>query len=168
VAPCRSCVNRRSLETSVHTRSTRRHIPEDGILYSHRCENLKSYISYKWNWSCTMVNIGILDNKTSTATTSSAFRGLLDFALLCYSDSESDSHCDWRSVSLTRCCVIQLPICALRIWRPLWVSEYLRRSGDSEEQEISLGAHTAVYMWEGPNWLHLTAQEVRSWSLELL
>jgi hypothetical protein len=32
-----------SSETSVHTRSTRRHIPEDGILYSHRSENLKSY-----------------------------------------------------------------------------------------------------------------------------
>jgi hypothetical protein len=34
----------RSSETSVQfTRSTRRHIPEDGILHSHRCENLKSY-----------------------------------------------------------------------------------------------------------------------------
>jgi hypothetical protein len=33
----------RSSETSVHTRSTQRHIPEDGILHSHRCENLKSY-----------------------------------------------------------------------------------------------------------------------------
>jgi hypothetical protein len=32
VAPCRSCVNRLSFETSVHTRSKRRHIPEDGIL----------------------------------------------------------------------------------------------------------------------------------------
>jgi hypothetical protein len=37
----------RSAETSVHTRSTRRHIPEDGILHSHRCENLKSYKSLK-------------------------------------------------------------------------------------------------------------------------
>jgi hypothetical protein len=27
----------------IHTRSTRRHIPEDGILHSHRRENLKSY-----------------------------------------------------------------------------------------------------------------------------
>jgi hypothetical protein len=31
-----------SSETSVHTRSTRRHIPEDGILHSQRCENFKS------------------------------------------------------------------------------------------------------------------------------
>jgi hypothetical protein len=32
-----------STETSVHTRPSRRHIPEDGILHSHRRENLKSY-----------------------------------------------------------------------------------------------------------------------------
>jgi hypothetical protein len=37
-------VNRRSSETSLHTRSARRHIPEDGILHSHRRENLKSYM----------------------------------------------------------------------------------------------------------------------------
>jgi hypothetical protein len=42
-APCRSCVNRRFGGTSVHTRSTQRHIPEDGILHSHLHENLKSY-----------------------------------------------------------------------------------------------------------------------------
>jgi hypothetical protein len=28
-----------------HTRSMRRHIPEDGILHSHRCENLTSYMT---------------------------------------------------------------------------------------------------------------------------
>jgi hypothetical protein len=39
----------RSSETSVHTRSTRRHIPEGGILYSHRRENLKSYIIFEEN-----------------------------------------------------------------------------------------------------------------------
>jgi hypothetical protein len=33
-----------SSETSVHTRATRRIIPEDGIIHSHRRENLKSYI----------------------------------------------------------------------------------------------------------------------------
>jgi hypothetical protein len=35
----------RSTETSVLTGSTRRSIPDDGILHSHRRENFKSYIT---------------------------------------------------------------------------------------------------------------------------
>jgi hypothetical protein len=35
----------RSSETSVLTRATRLHILEDGIVHSHRGENLKSYIA---------------------------------------------------------------------------------------------------------------------------
>jgi hypothetical protein len=34
-----------SSEMSVLTRATRRNIPEDGILHSHRRQNLKSYIA---------------------------------------------------------------------------------------------------------------------------
>jgi hypothetical protein len=34
-----------SSETTVLTRATRRDIPEDDILHSHRRENLKSYIA---------------------------------------------------------------------------------------------------------------------------
>jgi hypothetical protein len=36
--------------SSVLTRATRRHISEDGVLHSHRCENLKSYVALT-DWS---------------------------------------------------------------------------------------------------------------------
>jgi hypothetical protein len=39
-----------SPEISINTRATRRNIPEDGILYSRRHENLKSYIALT-GWS---------------------------------------------------------------------------------------------------------------------
>jgi hypothetical protein len=45
VAPCRSCVNRPSSETSVHSKTTRLHIPEDGVLQVIRSLARKLYVS---------------------------------------------------------------------------------------------------------------------------
>jgi hypothetical protein len=43
-----------AIETSVHTRTTRRHILENGILHSHHHENLESYPA------CVMFEVYIL------------------------------------------------------------------------------------------------------------
>jgi hypothetical protein len=56
----------RSSETLVQfTRSTRRHIPEDGILHSHRRENLKSYTVPKNIWCITCVYVYTSSYKVS-------------------------------------------------------------------------------------------------------
>jgi hypothetical protein len=46
----------RSSETSVHTISTRRHIPGDGILNSRHCENLKPYTGIYLSLTCSQKN----------------------------------------------------------------------------------------------------------------
>jgi hypothetical protein len=52
----------RSSGTSLLTRTTRRNIPEDGILHSNRRENLKSY-----NFNCNNMNV-ILTRLTPLAS----------------------------------------------------------------------------------------------------
>jgi hypothetical protein len=52
-----------SYETSVLSRATRRNIPEDTILHSHRRENLKSYIiiiikSIRMRWAEHVARMG--------------------------------------------------------------------------------------------------------------
>jgi hypothetical protein len=55
----------RSSESSVQPRSTRRHIPEDGILHSHCRENLKSYRFYVVSWKDGMGAIKIIQQITA-------------------------------------------------------------------------------------------------------
>jgi hypothetical protein len=57
----------RSSDTSVLTRTTRRNITEDGILHSHRRENLKSYIALT-GWVLSRrrgTNWGFISQKTA-------------------------------------------------------------------------------------------------------
>jgi hypothetical protein len=50
---CRSCVNRRFGGTSIHKRSTQRHIPEDGILHSNRITSVA--IQWRWKYAFTTI-----------------------------------------------------------------------------------------------------------------
>jgi hypothetical protein len=69
-----------SFETSVHKRSTtRRHIPEDGILHSHRRENLKSYNVFLFTPEIFSVCVNTslkLNGKTGLVTSTCLFRCL--------------------------------------------------------------------------------------------
>jgi hypothetical protein len=60
-----------SSETSAFTRVTLRHTPEDGILYSYRRENLKSYIPFRFilwlfvgRYLRCMILLSAISNKT--------------------------------------------------------------------------------------------------------
>jgi hypothetical protein len=47
-----------SSETSVLTRASRRNIPEDTILHSHRLENLNSYVACQFPQAAAAVFLG--------------------------------------------------------------------------------------------------------------
>jgi hypothetical protein len=79
----------RSSETSVHTRATRRHIPEDDILHSHRRENIRSYM---FNFLCIRVycevrNLvrpsGIFENENKSKYYSKEIKSRLNSGNVC-------------------------------------------------------------------------------------
>jgi hypothetical protein len=71
-------------ETSVITRATRLNMPEDPILHSHRCENLKSYILYK----CCLTRL-ILDNPQQLLPSSKSDPNVRSHKFCCYRTSGS-------------------------------------------------------------------------------
>jgi hypothetical protein len=70
-------------ETLVHTRYTRRHIPKDGILYSHRCENLKSFIWISCLLEIFIISIYISYSYSTKMYIQNNLRHCLDFANTC-------------------------------------------------------------------------------------
>jgi hypothetical protein len=80
VVPCGFNTNRRPSESSVFIRTTRRHIPEDGILHSHRRENLKSYKRLSncmsaWGWPTGAETYSGYKNKIKTNILEILLRG---------------------------------------------------------------------------------------------
>jgi hypothetical protein len=95
-----------SSETSVHTRSTQRHIQENGILHNHRCENLKSYKFIGPLYNCYNISqITIFDWTLSTSDHITLIHYSLSLSLLycILSSSVSQSYIttDGQSASLS-------------------------------------------------------------------
>jgi hypothetical protein len=90
----------RSSETYVHTRSTRRHIPEDGILHSHRCENLKSYTVQEM-----FVTVRILSAHPTRFRGSVTWRRMTELHGVIFQQSTLHSHRCERMSDTTRFCI---------------------------------------------------------------
>jgi hypothetical protein len=64
-----------SSEMSVLTRATWRNIPEDPILHSHRCENLKSYKAFSLRYQYIARHAANIDAVLSDQSAKLAFTG---------------------------------------------------------------------------------------------
>jgi hypothetical protein len=80
-------LSKRSSETSVYNKPSRRHIAEDGILHRHRRDNFKSYIRFQWfvlaavvmprkSWSLTWVTVLLSGSPVYVAGTRQSLCGV--------------------------------------------------------------------------------------------
>jgi hypothetical protein len=137
-----------SSETSVLTRATRRNIPEDTILHSHRRENLKSYVM---NTFCQLWDIAPWNPNVNRR-----FEGKYHLHLKGWKSAEQETTV--KQVAMGNSAQLYVPPAR---WFPARVFFNPEDGGDIFLRRIDLWSDSRCYILEVD---HITTISVRSWN----